>query len=790
MNLTWRELWLFIGLFGNLVFAQNFIGLQSSNYAGVYGIDVQPASVADNRLIFDLNLLGASAGIHNNYLGISTDVLLLRNRDINGGNYRELFPETLDGERKELFTNFDLHLPSLMVSLSPKHGFAITSRWRNFVNANGLEEPGARFAYESLNVPSQHGERFRNEDFSLDAASYLEFGLAYGREIINTGRHYVKAGGRVKYLSGLGAIFLYLDEIEYTFRDTVTLTVHDVDAQYAHSTAFETRNEDFDDFSLRDFFFDGNNGFGFDVGVVYEFRPKHNQYHVGRGKYRRPMRDKNKYRDKIGISVLDLGGIRFEQSPFSQDFTGSVDLYDLNQLKQDDIVEGDSVLNAEFEFIGSSNSFTMALPTAVNLQYDRRISGGLYVNAMLHAPINRRNNRQQVQFPAALSIAPRLEGKWLGLSVPVSWINYDRWAVGATLRLGPVIVGSNNILNLFLQDEVQGADVHVALRLPVPFGRIRDKDLDGVPDKKDKCPEVVGLVPLEGCSLDPIAMEATPLLSTPEPALAVATPVQTRSLDELPTFQDSVPTPVVAANPPIQNIETPPVVSLAPSIPPLPTPTFQKVFKEIPPFPSPSISEELPAIAANIPLAVAVPSPSWERFPPKRVKPEKPQVGSFGVNKALLKLPYADADGDGVPNREDRCPEIPGSPRFDGCPEYGEEAGYYSEDAFASIYFDVGKSDMRTLSRESLGLVARYLRENPGTMVRLSGHTDNTGTEVSNVDLSLNRCRSARKFLEIKGIPRNRIEIKYYGETRPAATNETTEGRQLNRRVDLIFFTP
>ena len=85
-------------------------------------------------------------------------------------------------------------------------------------------------------------------------------------------------------------------------------------------------------------------------------------------------------------------------------------------------------------------------------------------------------------------------------------------------------------------------------------------------------------------------------------------------------------------------------------------------------------------------------------------------------------------------------------------------------------------------------IVIAYLKDNADAGVRLAGHTDNSGAERYNVDLSLNRCLSAKAYLLDKGIADSRIKLFHYGETRPAATNATSVGRQLNRRVDITLF--
>ncbi|GAC1432076.1 MAG: hypothetical protein NVSMB7_07940 [Chitinophagaceae bacterium] len=76
------------------------------------------------------------------------------------------------------------------------------------------------------------------------------------------------------------------------------------------------------------------------------------------------------------------------------------------------------------------------------------------------------------------------------------------------------------------------------------------------------------------------------------------------------------------------------------------------------------------------------------------------------------------------------------------------------------------------------------LKENPAIEIEMSAHTDSKGSDDYNMKLSDNRAKSVREYIVSKGIAGNRIGSQGYGETKPVATNETDDGRQLNRRVE------
>ena len=111
--------------------------------------------------------------------------------------------------------------------------------------------------------------------------------------------------------------------------------------------------------------------------------------------------------------------------------------------------------------------------------------------------------------------------------------------------------------------------------------------------------------------------------------------------------------------------------------------------------------------------------------------------------------------------------------------------------ALYGIYFDTGKWDIRPESNETLEAVATLLKNNPKMKLYIVGHTDDTGGLQMNLDLSKNRAQSVVKtMVETYGIADNRLAAFGAGPHAPASTNRTADGRQLNRRVELVEQLP
>ncbi len=191
-----------------------------------------------------------------------------------------------------------------------------------------------------------------------------------------------------------------------------------------------------------------------------------------------------------------------------------------------------------------------------------------------------------------------------------------------------------------------------------------------------------------------------------------------------------------------------------------------------------------------------------------------------------------DKDGDGVVDKMDECPEVPGLAIFKGCPDtdgdglqdkyddcpkergpiinHGCPKGASNVDtvyitvtdtvyitiendsdlkkAFMDVKFKSDKYILTSSSKIVLNKVYEYMSENDLNIYML-GHTDSQAPEDYNLELSKNRVTAVKEYLSNKGISNLRMKIDWKGETEPIATNNTEEGREKNRRVELIILT-
>ncbi len=181
---------------------------------------------------------------------------------------------------------------------------------------------------------------------------------------------------------------------------------------------------------------------------------------------------------------------------------------------------------------------------------------------------------------------------------------------------------------------------------------------------------------------------------------------------------------------------------------------------------------------------------------------------------APVVAPEPDTDGDGVIDKLDQCPDTPAGVKVDevGCPLDSDKDGVYDyldkcpdtpielkvdKDGCPmkvtinlNVLFDFDKANVKPKYHNEIKRVADYMNAYPWEKATLEGHTCSLGTDAYNQKLSQRRVDNIKAYLVDKfGISADRLTAVGYGESKPIATNDTEEGRQLNRRVQAVMET-
>lgn len=155
--------------------------------------------------------------------------------------------------------------------------------------------------------------------------------------------------------------------------------------------------------------------------------------------------------------------------------------------------------------------------------------------------------------------------------------------------------------------------------------------------------------------------------------------------------------------------------------------------------------------------------------PPRQAEPVQPATP--------VRAEPTDADRDGVADDRDKCPGTAAGRDVDanGC----------EIPRFRNVYFDTESAKLSDLGRRKLDETAEALERHPDLHVEIAGHADSRGPEDYNQALSERRADAVKRYLEQQGVEPARMTTRGYGESRPAASNETVLGQADNRRVEL-----
>ncbi|MDX1904858.1 MAG: OmpA family protein [Thermonemataceae bacterium] len=296
------------------------------------------------------------------------------------------------------------------------------------------------------------------------------------------------------------------------------------------------------------------------------------------------------------------------------------------------------------------------------------------------------------------------------------------------------------------------------LGLKFNVGKAKDEDTDGVPDRKDKCPNEAGKKELMGCpdrDNDGIADgdDACP----DEAGTAEFKGCPDRDGDKVIDKDDACPDAAGLA-----------------------------ALQGCPDKDGDGIADKDDACPDDAGLAALQGCPDKDGDGVADKDDACPDTAGLA---ALQGCP--DKDGDGVADKDDVCPDVPGIVEEKGCPKKAPEEKILAQLA-GKITFITGKATIAKTSYAQLNQLAALMTEYPDAKIVVEGHTDNVGNAAANKKLSQQRANAIKAYLVKKKIKADRITAVGYGSERPVdgstdikAANKTAAQKAANRRVEI-----
>ncbi len=329
------------------------------------------------------------------------------------------------------------------MSLSMGRGtLGLGIRSRVHVSASAVSPEIGNFIMNGLNYAPQHGIRYDGSGLRALGAAWTEVGLNYAHILHARGYSLFSAGVGLRYLMGHAAGAFQVTTLDYTVQDTARLDVHAISARYGYAEP-----------AMR-----AGPGIGGDVGFVFERTLEEvDGYRPHKAGSCAPKR----YRYRLGLSLVDVGGIRYRSAEAGTISTGALSIADYDALQLGGVEGGDSLLATATHW-QRATGLTVGLPTALSVQYDQRITDFAYIGFAAVQNLAGRNSLR-LRRANSLAITPRLETRFFELAIPVVLNEYDlsRPMVGAMLRIHGVVVGSDHIMPYVSRRDVHAMDLYV-----------------------------------------------------------------------------------------------------------------------------------------------------------------------------------------------------------------------------------------------------------------------------------------------------------------------------------------
>jgi outer membrane protein OmpA-like peptidoglycan-associated protein len=813
--------------------SQNYLGVASSNYAGVMGTDLQPASFVDSRFVVDVNLFSFNFNMYQNAMSFDTKDMpkwwtkSFMDADIYDSwakpdstfMDRYLIKNYNKSSTKQLgiYNNIQLDVLNFMFHINPKIAVGFSGKLRSITNIDRIDPKLAVLAENGLDYSDLWNLKLNNELLSVNHLSWMEYGINYAQVIKDDGEHFMKIGGRAKYLAGIAAPYMYTDDFEYSLKNKDTSFSLRGDFDYGYSGNI-------------DGYIDGSAGgfpkasskfgLGLDIGFVYEWRPDWKEYKYDMdGETNIWRRDQEKYKIRAGASIVDIGGMKFQKGGLSRNFSvNSTNAFDLNTFSGASSLVGfdekiDSLINTNTGWTAGENTsstFFMKTPTALSLQLDYHIWKWFYVNTTGMINMISKKNSTKVHIANQVSLTPSFDHAWFGLHLPISYNQYSGFKAGVATRLGPLTVGMTDFRTLLATGKVSGAEFFMGLRVPVLYGHPSDIDGDLVSDKLDECLVVPGIWEFKGCpDSDRDGIKDMDDHCPQEFGLAEFNGCPDKDGDKIPDKDDACPDlagPAELRGCPDRDNDG--VIDPKDKCPDdaglvafdgCPDSDGDGIIDDedaCPNDPGPLLYDGCPdtdgdGVLDFLDACITVAGPKENNGCPwpdtdgdglLDKDDDCPTLAGPIKNKGC---PFQDTDNDGILDKDDDCPNTPGPVENRGCPKIDKEVEEILKTAFDNLEFETGKDIIKAASIPSLTELAGVLKKKADWGLQISGHTDNVGDDQKNMILSKKRAEAVKAFMVTQEIDAARLYVLFFGETMPIASNDTPEGRQKNRRVEM-----
>ncbi len=441
------------------------LGLTTSPNGGSHRAYQNPAWLADSPHRFYVSLGAVNIHANNNFVRYRAPFSFLRlvtgqipaeYLQPNGGvkfdvSYTE---EIQDGKAKNGTVWGELRGPALQLAVGERTVIGFSSRLRASGQVWGASEQLLSALRASLNSDALYSIPNRNNAFSATANTYAEVAGSLGHTLFDEEGSSLMVGVTAKYLVGFTSGYFANQGLTYEILPDPLqalrgyMNIKEITGDFGYTSYLQNQN-----LSLRSLLNRNppGRGVGFDLGLAYRLQP--NPYGATL---------------KAGVALTDIGSIRYTGEAYKVNernlrLVGE----DFNEVRNSEEIV--SVLRQKLRIdpSRSTGSFSSGLPTSLNLNVDYQRPNGLGIQVAYWQDM-RDISAISMHQPSMLAVVPRYDSRWLGASLPVSYVN-GAPQVGVSVRVGPGWIGSDNVFGLLGTPKSglgsRGVDVYVGLAM-------------------------------------------------------------------------------------------------------------------------------------------------------------------------------------------------------------------------------------------------------------------------------------------------------------------------------------
>lgn len=428
------------------VFAQNQLGLRLSNFSGINGAQLNPASFLASGQKWDLSVVSGGFFAYNEYAYLENTHLLElikykeesipRSGEEAVVDPNKIYYNYFDATKNiSIDLNLFVGLPSFIIRFN-KMSVGFYSNIRTAVGTHKLDKDLDFYSLDEW----KDGELRHIDKGKISGAIWGELGFNMGFITYDDMFQSAYFGANLKYLLPSQSFYVRSNNNSGVVREHDSLFVNGGPYEVGFTTLKSVVN---------------GGGLGVDLG--FEYIKKDIE------------RNGKKYKWKFGASLLDLGYMTFKRDAQKHHIEAR-DLYEIDNSSYKSVKNvDDAVANNSKQMLGKeglsyeSGKYTLMTPTALSLQYDVALPSNFFLNATLNrriemAPVLPREN--------IIALSARYENEWFEIGLPAVLYNDRHLRMGTWIRLGPFTVGSDHIASIFFdRKQFAGTDFYFAFRI-------------------------------------------------------------------------------------------------------------------------------------------------------------------------------------------------------------------------------------------------------------------------------------------------------------------------------------